>query len=122
MYPFAQHVLAYQASDAERCVVGLVLEVKGDFCHKVRKILKQYGRDRDYFEISLDCQYRDNPRHNDPEAYALAYGIASLLNNLFGRGKEPFWQQAYTNLVKFIILLHKVNFDYVTLSIYTNAR
>ena len=38
-----------------------------------------------------------------------------LLNNLFGKGKEPFWQQAYTNLVKFIILLHKVAYDYVTL-------
>jgi len=37
------------------------------------------------------------------------------LNNLFGKGKEPFWQQAYTNLVKFIILLHKVAYDYVTL-------
>jgi len=37
------------------------------------------------------------------------------LNNLFGKAKEPFWQQAYTNLVKFIILLHKVAFDYVTL-------
>ena len=47
--------------------------------------------------------------------YALAYNIASLLNNLFGKGKEPFWQQAYTNLVKFIILLHKVAFNYVTL-------
>jgi len=46
--------------------------------------------------------------------FALMY-IASLLNNLFGRGKEPFWQQAYTNLVKFIILLHKVLYDYVTL-------
>jgi hypothetical protein len=45
----------------------------------------------------------------------LAYNIASLLNNLFGRGKEPFWQQAYTNLVKFIILLHKVAYGYVTL-------
>jgi hypothetical protein len=45
----------------------------------------------------------------------LAYNIASLLNNLYGRGKEPFWQQAYTNLVKFIILLHKVAYDYVTL-------
>ena len=29
--------------------------------------------------------------------------------------EEPFWQQAYTNLVKFIILLHKVVDDYVTL-------
>ena len=41
--------------------------------------------------------FRFNPLHNDLDAYALAYGIASLLNNLFGRGKEPFWQQAYTN-------------------------
>lgn len=49
------------------------------------------------------------------EACELAYGIASLPNNLFGRGKEPFWQPAYTNLVRFIILLHKVNYDYVTL-------
>ena len=49
------------------------------------------------------------------DVYALACNIASLLNNLFGRGKEPFWRQAYTNLVKFIILLHKVAFDYVTL-------
>jgi len=32
------------------------------------------------------------------------------LNNLFGKGKEPFWQQAYTNLVKFIILLHKITY------------
>src|SRR5215472_13368994 len=46
---------------------------------------------------------------------SLVYGIASLLNNLFGKSREPFWQQAYTNLVKFIILLHKVLYDYVTL-------
>src|SRR5258708_1044547 len=32
-----------------------------------------------------------------------------------GWGKEPLWQQGYTNVVKFIILLHKVAFDYVTL-------
>ncbi len=45
----------------------------------------------------------------------MAYAVASLLTNLFGRGKEPFWQQAYTNMVQFIILLHKVLYDYVTL-------
>jgi len=65
-------------------------------------------------KISLDSEYCYNPLHNDLDAYALAYNIASLLNNLFGRGKEPFWQQAYTNLVKFIILLHKAAYDYVT--------
>src|SRR5437588_7716802 len=115
MYPFAEQLIAYQAHDRGKRIGGLVLEVKGDFCHKVRDILQRYRREGDYVEVSLDSEYRYNPLHNDLDAYALAYGIASLLNNLFGRGKEPFWQQAYTNLVKFIILLHKVAYDYVTL-------
>jgi TraM recognition site of TraD and TraG len=115
MYPFAEQILAYRAEDLDRRIGGLVLEVKGDFCHRVRQILVRQGRADDYLEISLTSEYRYNPLHNDLDAYALAYNIASLLNNLFGRGKEPFWQQAYTNLVKFIILLHKVAFDYVTL-------
>ena len=29
-------------------------------------------------------------------------------SRLFGKGKEPFWQQAYTNLVRWIIDLHRV--------------
>jgi hypothetical protein len=120
MYPFTEQILAYRAADPHRCAAGLVLEVKGDFCYKVRTMLKKHGRQEDYFEINLDCPYRYNPLHDDLEAYALAYGIASLLHNLFGRGKEPFWQQAYTNLVKFIILMHKVNYNYVTLLMCTN--
>jgi hypothetical protein len=115
MYPFTDQLLAFRAKDPERRIGGLILEVKGDFCHKIKTILEARGRANDYVEISLDCPYRYNPLYNDLDAYALAYGIASLLNNLFGRGKEPFWQQAYTNLVKFIILLHKVLYDYVTL-------
>src|ERR1700678_2217579 len=115
MFPFAEQILAYRANDAVKRIGGLILEVKGDFCRKVKDILDRHGRSEDYIEISLHSEYRYNPLHNDLDAYALAYNIASLLNNLYGRGKEPFWQQAYTNLVKFIILLHKVAYDYVTL-------
>jgi len=96
--------------------------VKGDFCYKVKSLLENCGRGEDYMEVRLDGQHRYNPLHNDMEAYALAYGIASLLNNLFGKGKEPFWQQAYTNLVKFIILLHKTLYSYVTLFDIYGAR
>ena len=114
MYPFAEQILSFGKAD-ER-IGGLVLEVKGDFCHRVREILSAHGRVEDYIEINLsDSPYRYNPLHNDLDAYALAYGIASLLNSLFGKGREPFWQQAYTNMLKFIILLHRVLFDYVTL-------
>jgi len=115
MYPFAEQIFAYRATDKDKRIGGLILEVKGDFCRKVKGILDGLGRGEDYIEIGLDSEYRYNPLHNDLDAYALAFSIASLLNNLFGRGKEPFWQQAYTNLVKFIILLHKVAYDYVTL-------
>jgi len=115
MYPYAEQILAYRSADRERRVGGLILEVKGDFCYKVREMLARHGRADDYLEVGLDADYRYNPLYNDLDAYALAYSIASLLNNLYGRGKEPFWQQAYTNLVKFVILLHKVLYDYVTL-------
>ena len=115
MYPFAEQILAYKADEKDKRIGGLILEVKGDFCHKVKEILDRHGRSDDYIEVSLDSEYRYNPLQSDLDAYELAYSIAALLNNLFGRGKEPFWQQAYTNLVNFLILLHKVAYDYVTL-------
>lgn len=122
MYPYVEQLLAYRAGDPHRKIGGLVLEVKGDFCAHVRDILKRHGRVDDYIEIGLESPYRYNPLHNDLDAYALAYGIATLMTNLFGRGKEPFWQQASTNLVKFVILLHQVLDNYVTLNqVYENV-
>jgi TraM recognition site of TraD and TraG len=122
MYPFTDQLLGYRAADANTKASALVLEVKGDFCGKVKEILLKRGRAADYIEIGLDSEWAYNPLYNDLEGYALAYGIASLLNNLFGKGKEPFWQQAYTNLVKFIIILHQVAFGYVTLfDVYESA-
>ena len=115
LHPYLEQLFAYRAQDPARRVGGLFLEVKGDFCRRVHDILLRHGRGDDYVEVSLESRYRYNPLHNDLEAYALAYGIATLMTNLFGRGKEPFWQQASTNLVKFVILLHKTLDDYVTL-------
>lgn len=115
MIPFAEQILHYRPLDSVRRIGGLVLEVKGDFCKKIREILRSAGRESDYLEISLDGPYRYNPLYNDLDAYAQAYSIATLINNLYGRSKEPFWQQAYTNLVKFLILLHQILYDYVTL-------
>ncbi|HMI50557.1 MAG TPA: type IV secretion system DNA-binding domain-containing protein [Candidatus Saccharimonadales bacterium] len=115
LHPFAEQILSYEAINKDKRIGGLILEVKGDFCKRVKEILERSGRGEDYIEISLDSDYRYNPLHNDLDAYALAFSIATLLNNLFGRGKEPFWQQAYTNLVKFIILLYKLAYGYVTL-------
>jgi hypothetical protein len=115
MYPYVEQLVGYRANDSARKIGGLILEVKGDFCRHVRDLLARHGRVDDYVEVSLASPYRYNPLHNELDAYALAYGIATLMTNLFGRGKEPFWQQASTNLVKFVILLHQTLYDYVTL-------
>jgi hypothetical protein len=42
MLPFAEQILAYKAADKEKRIGGLILEVKGDFCHKVKDILERH--------------------------------------------------------------------------------
>ncbi len=122
MYPFTEQLLGYKAEIPDERLSGIILEVKGDFCGKVRAILKQHGRESDYVSISLTSEWAYNPLQNELDGYSMAVGIANLLNSLFGKGKEPFWQQAYTNLVKFTIILHKVAFGYVTLfDVYESA-
>ena len=75
----------------------------------MRRILKEAGRGDDYLEIGLDGRWQWNPV-DDPllDTYSLAYSVASLINQLFGKSREPFWQQAYTNLVRWIIELHRL--------------
>ena len=109
MYPFARQLLSWQAGDAGRRAGALVLEVKGDFCHQVRQILDAAGRGDDYLEIGLGGSLQWNPL-DDPllDSYSMAYGVASLINQLFGKSREPFWQQAYTNLVRWIVELHRL--------------
>ena len=96
MYPFAQQILSWQANRPARRASALVLEVKGDFCHAVRRILEEAGRGDDYLEIGLEGAWQWNPL-DDPllDTYSLAYTVSTLINQLFGKSREPFWQQAY---------------------------
>ena len=115
MYPYVDQFLRWRSDDAGAQVGGLVMEVKGDFCHQVRAhpdaapdaptTTSRSGSTRGV------CY---NPLHNDLDPYAVAYAIATLLNNLFGKSKEPFWQQAYTDLLKFVILLRRITDGYTT--------
>jgi hypothetical protein len=116
MYPYVDQLVRWRADDADRKLGGLVLEVKGDFCRQVRSMLAQAGRQDDYLEVGLDTGVCYNPLHNDLDPYAVAYAIATLLNNLFGKSKEPFWQQAYTDLLKFVISLRRITDGYTTLA------
>ena len=113
--PAMRQLFAYRAHDSERKLSGIVLEVKGDLCRQLQRILKWCGREEDYVEISLDGDIRYNPLNNSLDAYAQAFNIASIITAIWGKGKEPFWQQSYTDLVRYVILLHRIRDGYLTL-------
>ena len=116
MQPFAEQLFSWQSHDTKKKSAGLVLEVKGDFCYAIRDVLNKHGRGDDYLEIGLNSHWQWNPLDAPwMDTYSLAYTIASLMNQLFGKGKEPFWQQASTNLVRNIIELYRVTKGWVTL-------
>ena len=115
MQPFAEQLFGWQAHDHQQKAAGLVLEVKGDFCYAIHDLLKRNGRGEDYLEIGLNSHWQWNPLDADwMDSYSLAYSVAGLMNQLFGRGKEPFWQQASTNLIRNIIELFRVTTGWVT--------
>jgi hypothetical protein len=113
--PAMRQLFAYRANDAARKLSGIVLEVKGDLCRQLKNILSGCGRAQDYVEVSLDGNIRYNPLNNSLDPYAQAFNIASIITAIWGRGKEPFWQQSYTDLVRYVILLHRIRDGYVTL-------
>jgi len=113
--PAMRQLFAYKADDPERKLSGIVLEVKGDLCRQLQRILKWCGRDEDYIEVSLYGNIRYNPLNNSLDPYAQAFNIASIITSIWGKGKEPFWQQSYTDLVRYVILLHRIRDGYVTL-------
>src|SRR4029450_5423897 len=108
MYPYTDQLLRWRADDPDRKIGGLVLEVKGDFCRQGRGMLAPADREGDYTEIALGGSVCYNPLHNDLDPYAVAYAIATLVNNLFGKSKEPFWQQRTTDLMKFVFVLRRI--------------
>lgn len=113
--PAMRQLFAYQAHDPEHKLSGIVLEVKGDLCRQLQTALNDCGRGEDYIEVSLRGTVRYNPLNNSLDPYAQAYNIASVITAIWGKGKEPFWQQSYTDLVRYVIMLHRVRDGYVTL-------
>jgi hypothetical protein len=109
MRPFAEQLFGWQASDPRRRAAGLVLEVKGDFCHQVREILEEADRGEDYIELGLGGRWQWNPLSDwRMDAASLAGTIASLINQLGGKSKDPFWQLAYLNFTQWVIVLHRM--------------
>ena len=52
MYPYVEQLLAYRAERCRRArSAASILDVKGDFCRHVQRILERHGRAEDYVEV-----------------------------------------------------------------------
>ena len=90
MYPYLQQLLRWRAEHPAHKIGGLVLEVKGDFCTQVHKMLTAANRPDDYLEVGLNTGVCYNPLHNDLDPYAVAYAVSSLLNNCSGNRRSRY--------------------------------
>ena len=73
-------------------------------------VLEDVGRGGDDIELGMGGRWQWDPLGDDElDSYSVAYTIASLINQLFGRSEEPFWQPGYVNLVRWIIELHRMS-------------
>ena len=57
MHPFARQLLSWQAENPQKRAAALMLEVKGDFCHDIRRILAEAGREKDYIELGMKSRW-----------------------------------------------------------------
>lgn len=91
LLPITRQLFIYEARDLDQQLSGVVLEVEGDLCGHVQKLLKECGRCEDYVEASLIGNLRYNPLNNDADPYAQTFNIASIIIAIWGKSKEPFW-------------------------------
>ena len=80
MHPVARQLLSWHATNPERRAAALVLEVKGDFCHDIRRMLTK---------LSLDGRLTWNPLSATwLDSYSLAYTVAFPLESTLRQGQR----------------------------------
>ena len=67
MHPFAPQLLSWHATNPERRAAALVLEVKGDFCYNIRRMLTELDQGGDYIELRCPGRGRVPRRNLEPD-------------------------------------------------------
>lgn len=98
-YPFTAQIIRLHARDPQRKLGGLVIDAKGNYADFVKRQCEAAGRGSDYYEISPESGVRYNILSRpDLTAPALAGHVGALLENVQGKGVDPFWHQEAKDL------------------------
>src|SRR5258708_262646 len=82
---------------------SLALEVHVGVDAQALGSLTEGGRGHDHLQIGLDAGCWSTPLLNALDPYSVAEAIGSVLKTRFAKPKAPFWEQAFPDLLKFVI-------------------
>ncbi len=116
MYPFTEQLISYKANNSTKKIGMLILDVKGNYCHKVKQLCQKHGREDDLITIELNGLFKYNPLHKpDLKPTILANRLKSILLLFSKNNTESFWlDKAEQILAESIKLCRLYNNGYVT--------
>jgi hypothetical protein len=107
MYPYAEQLLEYLAGDPARKDAALILEVKRGLLPPRPRRPAVIMAAATTMSKSVSTRRTATPAPQRPGGLRAGVRYRDTDDQPVWRGKEPFWQQASTNLVKFVIFLHQ---------------
>ena len=118
MYPFTKQLLEYNSKNSNDKIGMLVLDVKGNYCEKVREYAKFYNLENDLVVIGLNSNNFYNPLDKpNLKPIILANRLKTILTLFSENNSESYWlDKAEQILCESIKLCRLYNDNYVTFS------
>lgn len=118
MYPFTKQLISYKSSSSADKIGMLILDVKGNYYHKVKEFCQEFNRSDDLIVIELGGQYKYNPL-DKPELKAsiLANRLKTILLLFSENNSESYWLDKAEQILEHAITLCRLyNDGYVNFS------
>ena len=97
LHPVARQLLSWHADNPARRPAALVLEVKGDSCHDIRRMLTELDRGGDYIELSLDGRLTWNSLSATwRDSYSLAFPRGVPVESTVRQRERTVWATGVT--------------------------
>ena len=92
MYPFTRQLIEFESNNIVEKLGMLILDVKGNYYHQVKKYVDFYNRADDLIVIGLNSDIRYNPLDKpNLKASVLANKLKTILTLFSPNNSESYW-------------------------------
>ncbi|MCI9178358.1 MAG: type IV secretion system DNA-binding domain-containing protein [Clostridia bacterium] len=116
MYPFTKQLMDYEATNSQKKLAMLILDVKGNYYHKVLEFAANSFRQDDVIVIELNGKYKYNPLDKpNLKPSILANRLKTILLLFSQNNSEAYWLDKASQILEESIKLCRLyNNGYVT--------